>query len=679
MQSRLFLWILVVSLSCLCAPAQAQQRAIINSSFESNNPQGAGAPNYQIFPNGQVPGWNSTSGEIELWDSTFQGVTSYDGVVHAEMNANTGGALYQTICMVNGESVGWSFAHRNRPGGSAIQTASFQVANTSGTLIQNLATQSSANDGIWHINSGNAAYSGASGLQRVQFTTSNTGSYGNLLDDIRINLNPFVEFNAATASGVESIASANIPALVISGTLFTSRTVTVTITGGTATRGVDYTTPGGGAVFTVTIPPGVYTNTTVPLGIAIVNDTLVENSETIQMTIATTSTYTVTSTQNCGGSPVSATTYTITDDDSPVVLDKQWSTGIAGNSVSLAISGGSVSTAGSSTVGGTTSNATAVAVAGQTLTLAETYTSGNSANYTTTLNCRKNSDGSAIIVTGSGLSRTIVMPSGTAVACTFANARKSASLTLRKTWAMAKQADAANISTNGLINNVSLAAVANAANETDTATAVTVYAAEIAQLSEVWSVGNSANYATNLVCTGNSNALTGETLTVNPADSAIVCTYTNVRKSATLQLRKTWVGATVNNAVNLPATTGFSANTTVFASVANSPNESDTGTAVTIYAGDIGSIRAETYTSGNSSSYQAVLGCSGGTLAGTDALVNNSLAINSADAGRTILCTYTNTRIIPLTVTKTSGPTADGISLSNPKSIPGATIRYCME
>src|SRR5687767_4274966 len=119
---------LAVATTLLFLPleAQAQQRAMVNSSFEANDPQGAGTPNWQTFTNGQVPGWDATTGEIELWDSNFSGVPSYSGLVHAEMNANDGGALYQTICLVNGESVGWTFAHRARSGGAATQTARFQ-------------------------------------------------------------------------------------------------------------------------------------------------------------------------------------------------------------------------------------------------------------------------------------------------------------------------------------------------------------------------------------------------------------------------------------------------------------------------------------------------------------------------------------------------------------------------
>ena len=668
----------VTTLLLLPLGAQAQQRAMVNSSFESNDPQGAGTPNWQTFTNGQVSGWDATTGEIELWDSNFSGVPSYNGLVHAEMNANDGGALYQTICLVNGESVGWTFAHRARSGGAATQTARFQIASTSGTLIQNLATQASTINNVWNVNSGSTTYSGPSGMQRVQFTTSDAGSYGNFLDDIRINLNPFVEFNGASATGVESVPSANVPALIVSGTLFTPRTVSVTVTGGTATRGTDYTTPGGGATFTVTIPAGVYQNVAVPLGITITDDSAIENSETILLSISSGTGYTISGTQACGGTPVSSASYTITDNDSPVVLAKTWVNGIAGDAVSLTISGGTGATAGSSTVGGSATNATSTASWLQTITLTEAFTTGNAANYATTLECRRNDNNNVVATSGSGLSRTFTMPFGATVTCIYTNTRRSASLVVRKTWTSAKLADAATVATTGLQNNASLPTVANAINETDSAAAVTVYAAESGTFSEVFSVGDANNYTATLACTGNATALAGSVLTINPADTAIVCTYTNVRKSASLRLRKTWVNATVGNAVTLPATTGFTNNTVSFASTANSANETDTGVAVTVYAGDSGTIRAETFTSGTPGSYASALACSGGSLSGTNAKADNTLTVMSADAGATILCTYTNTRFAPLTVAKTSTLLGDGINATNPKAIPGATMRYCV-
>ena len=525
--SRARLWAIAIAAALTIAPPAAAQRVIVNPSFEANDPQGPGAANYEIYSNGSVTGWDSASGEIELWDSNFQGVPAYDGSVFAEMNANVPGALYQNICMVNGESIGWTFAHRARSGGPATQTARFQIASSTGTQIQLLATQSSTINNVWNVNTGSTTYSGASGVQRVQFITTDAGSYGNFLDDIRITLNPFVELSTAASSGVESIPSANLPGLIVSGTLFSARTVNVSITGGTATRGTDYTTPGGGANFTVTIPAGTYQNVTVPLGIQIIDDTATEGSETIQIALNTGTGYTVSSTSSCGGAARTASTYTITDNDSPVVLAKNWTNGIAGDAVGLSIAGGLLPTAGNSTVGGTTTNATAIATPGSTLTLTEAYTTGAAANYNSSLECRRNSDNAIVATSGSGLSRTVVMPSGTSLTCSWTNSRKSATLVVRKTWANAQIANAVTVATSGLINNASLSSVANSANETDTNAAVTVYAAESATLGETFTVGNGANYAQALACTGNATALAGNVLMVNAADTAIICTFTN--------------------------------------------------------------------------------------------------------------------------------------------------------
>lgn len=522
------MWLAAAMLLLLGAqPGRAQQRTIVNPSFESNDPNGPGAASYQIYPNGVVSGWNSTSGEVELWDSGYNGVPAYDGAVFAEMNASVAGALYQNICMVGGETVGWSFAHRARSGGAATQTARFEIASTGGTVFQTLATQASAVNNVWNVNTGSTVYSGPSGLQRIQFTTTDPGSIGNFLDDIRINLNPFVEFNTAATAGVESIAAANMPVLVVSGTLASARTVNITITGGTAIRGLDYTTPNGAASFTVTIPAGVYHSTAIPLGIAIINDILADGSEIIQMSITAGSGYSIASTQLCGSPPVAATTYTITDDDAAVVVTKNWVNGIAGDTVGLTITGGLIMTPGTSTVSGTATNATATAIIGQTVTITEAFTTGNAANYISTIECRRNIDNAVITLSGSGLSRSFVVPLLSGITCTWTNTRRSATLTLRKTWAGAQTFDAATLATTGFLNNSGLAAVANAANETDSATAVTVYAGETGTISENLLAGNTGSYEAALACTGNTTPLSGTTLSVNPTDSAIVCTYTN--------------------------------------------------------------------------------------------------------------------------------------------------------
>lgn len=646
---------------------------IVNPSFESNDPQGAGAPNYHIYPNGSVIGWDSASGEIELWDTNFQGVPAYAGAVFAEMNANVPGALYQNICMVNGEAIGWTFAHRARSGGPATQTASFQIASSTGTLIQNLATQSSTvASNVWNVNTGSTSYSGPSGIQRVQFITTDPGSYGNFLDDIRITLNPFIELSTASNSGVESIPNANIPALRINGTLFTPRTVNVSITGGTATLGTDYTTPSGTTNFTVTIPAGTYQNTTVPLGIAVIDDALTEGSETIQIAVNNGTGYTVSGTSSCGAAPIAVSTYTITDNDSPVVLTKAWTTGIAGDAVNLTITGGLAATAGSSTVGGTTNNATAVAVAGTTLTMTEAFSTGNAANYISSIVCRRNSDNAIVTTSGTGLSRTVTMPAGTSLTCTWTNARRTATLVMRKSWVNAIVTNAATVQATGIINPASLASVANSATETDTNAAVTVYAAEAANLIETFAAGDGSHYTQTLGCTGNATALAGNVLTISAADTAIVCTFTNTRISTQLRLAKLWSGATTGHTASA-TTTGGTANPS-FSSTAPTAT---TGTAVTVRAGDVITLPAETFGGGaNAALYNAIVECSGGTT-----LASGPVGRTMTIAGSATLttCTYTNSYVLPLLLSKTSTAYSDPFNgTTNPKLIPGAFADYAI-
>lgn len=153
-----------------------------------------------------------------------------------------------------------------------------------------------------------------------------------------------------------------------------------------------------------------------------------------------------------------------------------------------------------------------------------------------------------------------------------------------------------------------------------------------------------------------------------------VCNVTNSRASRQLQLRKTWSGAVVGNAVTLPPTTGFSTNTTAFNSVANTANETDAGTVITVLTGT-GTLPAEVFTSGSGFSYASVLSCTDGTLSGTNAKTANQLTIDAS--GSTIVCTYTNTYLPPLTVTKVSAPFSDPVNgTTNPKLIPGALADY---
>lgn len=111
-----------------------------------------------------------------------------------------------------------------------------------------------------------------------------------------------------------------------------------------------------------------------------------------------------------------------------VTLGKQWINAIANDAVSLQITGGTPSPAnGSSIAGGATSEATTSAAAGTSVSLSESFTTGQSANYVSTLVCQ--SGGQNVTLTGS----TFIMPQGAAaVACTYTNTRATTALTVNK-------------------------------------------------------------------------------------------------------------------------------------------------------------------------------------------------------------------------------------------------------
>ena len=420
----LSLSVIAVCGALLCSPQTAwaqYQRSITNTGFESNDPQGPGTPNWEPFSDAVVPGWLSTTGVIEEWDSTFQGVTSYEGAVHAELNANSPGALYQEVCLVNGDIFNWTFAHRARSGGPSLQNITFEIANSAGTTIQVLGSQASTVPQGWNLNSASGvSYTGPSGIQRVQFRTTDPGSYGNFLDGITIILNPFLEFDGGTASGSETVPGTDLTSVVISGDVVTAFNVVVNITGGTATLGDDYTTPSGTGTFNVSVPVGNYVQGLIPLGIAIVDDTDVEGTETIQMSITPVpANYTITSSSICGGSGQASATYSIVDNDSLVTLNKQWIGAAVGDDATITVSNGGlvIDTLNSDAGGANELDADATptpAVFGDTLEFAETLAGTNVANYVSSLACT----GAADTNFADGLT---IATGETAVSCTYTN------------------------------------------------------------------------------------------------------------------------------------------------------------------------------------------------------------------------------------------------------------------
>lgn len=362
-----------LALACIAiaAPAGAQvQRSFINASFEQ---PALATPGCRVYiADAQVPGYTTshpaqatenvggcvvpggfaqTAPIIELWrtprDNASGGVVNAPaGVQIAELNAAVASRIFQNVCLINNERIHWRFHHRGRGSATAHDLARFVVgADTSVVSVGTTNTGAFLAPvvGLGTVNApvnvaGNASwvqYTGAfnnpgpTGVTNLGFVATTGTTSGNLLDDIQIELAPFVEFVQPSSATPES-ASNNLPTLRVDGTVFVPFNVTVNITGGTATLGSDYTTPGNSAVLTVTIPAGTYdgagADSEFALPITVTQDLLPEANETILLQIqappASAPPFLLNSTVTCGGSAQTAWTYTIVDDDARITLTK---------------------------------------------------------------------------------------------------------------------------------------------------------------------------------------------------------------------------------------------------------------------------------------------------------------------------------------------------------------------
>ena len=367
------------------APAQAQiQRGFDNLGFEVPD-LGTNAC-FVITRASDVPGWNTTetntsaggsgcngytsqagspgNGGIEIWANTFNGVTSAEGTQHAELNAFNSARLSQSVCLISGELIGFTMAHRGRGSATVADVAEFNIDSAANTVLQASTTSNGTGgiiqcggltlgspsngpvagttDGVvttptcssatlangWRSYTGSFTWSGTTDTHNIGFAALSAAggiAAGNFLDAVNVTLQPVIEFagpplftgEGPSATPASIIVVGNIPA---GGTV-----VNFTVTAGTATQGTDYTTTG-----TFTVPAGSYpTPTTVPIGAAlsVIDDAVVEENETVQLTIQPNpSAYVLGSTTTCGGPPNTSATYTIIDNDIDLLTTKSAST-----------------------------------------------------------------------------------------------------------------------------------------------------------------------------------------------------------------------------------------------------------------------------------------------------------------------------------------------------------------
>jgi len=337
------------------SPAIAS-RSIVNPSFEVpavgtlSYPSGtnrysttdqAGA----FYNDADVPGWNTTAGSyfdsywnytytapIEFWRRTTASPgnnfpSAAAGNQYVELNSSEKAAIYQDLCLINGESISLSAQHRAR-GTSTTDTTTTNTMRmflsdptlwtgktftgtpdfTSGTL--------SATTTAWKAQTASWTNNVATRKYRLAFEaitgTANDVTQGNFLDNIQIGLAPTVSFvatDAANGVNLSSVTEDNtyFVTLRVNGNMQTAGTFDITLgsgstvdtndfkvgtpvsgTGGAVRSGVT-ATKGAGGTITVNVPAGIYDPNapadyiTVPLDMT---DYKVEATETANFTLA---------------------------------------------------------------------------------------------------------------------------------------------------------------------------------------------------------------------------------------------------------------------------------------------------------------------------------------------------------------------------------------------------------
>lgn len=164
---------------------------------------------------------------------------------------------------------------------------------------------------------GNARQGGSYARFRINTAgglTATSAADDGEIEDYAITMEAAAEFSVATSSDDED-AGANIPLLLVTGTVTTPQTLTLGVTGGNTTAGTDFTNSG-----TISIPVGTYDGTigtAIDLSsvLSVTSDDVVEMDEMIVLQLQSPSPGLVLGDADSDNSTQSTHTYTITNDD----------------------------------------------------------------------------------------------------------------------------------------------------------------------------------------------------------------------------------------------------------------------------------------------------------------------------------------------------------------------------
>lgn len=366
--------------AAMALPAEAQvKRTFTNMSFESPDLETAGCRVY--IPQQFVQGWdtdhqnyqsenaggctvppgfvhNQVQGRIlELWrgprnNSSGGAVSGRQGAQFAELNAQYASRIFQNVCLIQDEQIRYRFSHRGRQSASTRDVMTMHVGQGGGTQVITVGTTNNGtiNTPVAHQGSfetpapfgttgwvdygGTFTYMQGSGNTNIGFeavSAAGGATSGNFLDEIQVELAPFVDFPQVSSSTPEN-ATQNLPALRINGTIAAPIQVRVRIEGGSAVLGTDFEFQPGASVVDgdtvlIDIPAGTYdwtANGQFPLPIQVIDNDVVDGNRDVQFAIlpAPGAEYLLASSSSCGGAVNTGWNYTIVDDDATVVVVK---------------------------------------------------------------------------------------------------------------------------------------------------------------------------------------------------------------------------------------------------------------------------------------------------------------------------------------------------------------------
>ncbi|WP_144282260.1 hypothetical protein [Chryseobacterium echinoideorum] len=159
------------------------------------------------------PGFSGNCHPIEVWGTGFLNVPAAQGTNFVELNAYESSMIYQNIYLATDDVITYYFRHRARA--LTTERAAMVIENQNQTniaTIRNTAATSSTTS--WSVNQGTYTFTGVSGVYRVGFRALVSGGnpgLGNLLDDIRVTLNPLIDLKFTSAlSSCEGSSNGNL-------------------------------------------------------------------------------------------------------------------------------------------------------------------------------------------------------------------------------------------------------------------------------------------------------------------------------------------------------------------------------------------------------------------------------------------------------------------------------------